>query len=47
MEKGIHTTSKLNETEGFQYLGHSNWTICSPLSHFCSDIFGKILAQVA
>ena len=24
---------------GFQCLGHSNWTICSPLSPFCSEIF--------
>ena len=38
-EKGILPTSKMNEREGFQYLGHSNLTICSPLSHFCSDIF--------
>ena len=38
-EKGILPTSKLNETEGFQCLGHSNWAICSPLSHFCYDIF--------
>ena len=36
MGKGIHPTSKLNETRGFQCLGHSNWTICSPLSPFCS-----------
>ena len=28
-------TSKLNEREGFQCLGHSNWTICMPLNHFC------------
>ena len=36
-EKGIHT--KVNETQGFQYLGHSNWTICSLFSRFCSLIF--------
>ena len=30
MRKGIH--SKVNETQGFQYLGHSNWTICSLLN---------------
>ena len=30
---------KMNETEGFQCLGHSNWTICSPLSQFCSENF--------
>ena len=38
-EKGIHPTLKLNETEGCQCLGHSNWTICIPLSHFCSENF--------
>ena len=27
MGKGIQ--SKVNETQGFQHLGHSNWTICS------------------
>ena len=36
MGKGIHPTSKLNETRGFQCLGHWNWTICNPLSSFCS-----------
>ena len=36
MGKGILPTSKLDETEGFQCLGHSNWTMCSPLSPFCS-----------
>ena len=30
---------KLNETRSFQCLGHSNWTICSPLSPFCSKRF--------
>ena len=29
----------IDETEGFQCLGHSNWTICSPLSLFCSENF--------
>ena len=29
----------MDKTEGFQCLGHSNWTICSPLSPFCSEIF--------
>ena len=24
---------------GFQCLGHSNWTICGQLSHFCTDFF--------
>ena len=38
-KRGIHPTSKLNETRGFQCLGHSNWTICSPLSSFCSRRF--------
>ena len=35
--KGIHP--KVNEILGFLYLGHSNWTICSLLSRFCSKIF--------
>ena len=30
MRKGIH--SKPIETQGFLYLGHANWTICSLLS---------------
>ena len=38
-EKGILPTPKLDETEGFQCLGHSNWTICSPLSPFCPKRF--------
>ena len=29
-KKKIHL--KVNETQGFLYLGHSNWTICSLLS---------------
>ena len=29
----------MNETRGFECLGHSNWTICSPLSPFCSGNF--------
>ena len=36
---GILTTLKLDETEGFGCLGHSNWTICSPLSPFCAKRF--------
>ena len=36
---GIHPTSKLNEARGFQCLWHSNWTIYSPLSPFCSRRF--------
>ena len=31
-EKGIFSTPEINGTERFQYLGYSNWTICSPLS---------------
>ena len=31
--------SKLDEIGGFQCLRHSNWTICSPWSHFSSHIF--------
>ena len=38
-EKGILPTSKLNETESFECLGHSNLTICSPFSPFCFHIF--------
>ena len=37
--KGINPTSNLDETEGFGCLGHSNWTICSPLSPFCFGNF--------
>ena len=33
-EKGNHP--KVDETQGFQYLGHSKWTICSLLNWFCS-----------
>merc|ERR1711950_104175 len=29
----------MDEAEGFGCLGHSNWTICSLLSHFCSYKF--------
>ena len=29
----------MDDTEGFECLGHSNWTICSPLSPFCSEKF--------
>ena len=38
-EREILPTSNMDETEGFQCLGHSNWTICRPLSPFCSEIF--------
>ena len=34
-EKGILPTQKLDETEGFQCLGYSNWTIYSHLSPLC------------
>ena len=37
MRKGIHST--VNETQGFLYLGHSNWTICSLLRWFCTKYF--------
>ena len=37
--KGVLPTSEMGETEGFQCLGHSNWTICSLLSPFCSENF--------
>ena len=36
--RDILPTSKLNETVGFECLGHPSWTICSLLSHFW---FGK------
>ena len=35
----VHSVFNLDETEGFQCLEHSNWTICSPLSPFCYEIF--------
>ena len=35
-------TPKFDRTEGFQCLGHSNWTICSLLSPFCSEIFASV-----
>ena len=39
MGKGNSSNFKLNETEGIQCLGHSNWSICRPLSHIHSQIF--------
>ena len=42
-EEGILPTSKLDDVEGFQCQGHSNWTICSLISHFCPDIFATFL----
>ena len=38
-KREILATSNLDETEGFQCLGHSNWTTCSPLSQSCSGKF--------
>ena len=29
----------MDETESFQCLGHSNWTICITLNHFCPGEF--------
>ena len=29
----------MDESDSFQCLGHSNWTICSLLSQFCSEFF--------
>ena len=29
----------MDEIEGFQCMGHSNWTFCSRLSWFCSQMF--------
>ena len=37
MKKGNHP--KVDESPGFLYLRHSNWTICSLLSFFCSKKF--------
>ena len=36
MRKGIPPT--VSETQGFQYLGHSNWTICRLLTLFCPKL---------
>ena len=38
-KRGVHPTPEKNETVGFGCLGHSNWTICSPFSPFCSGNF--------
>ena len=38
-KREITQLQKLDETEGFQCLGHSNWTICSPLRSLSSEIF--------
>ena len=37
MRKG--NSRKMDVTQWFWYLGHSNWTICSLLSQFCSKQF--------
>ena len=34
-KRDLFSTSKVDEKEGFQCLGHSNWTICIPLNPFC------------
>ena len=34
LREGHIPTPQLNKTEGFQCLGHSNWTICTLLSQF-------------
>ena len=38
-EKRFHPNLKLDDTESIGCLGHSNWTIFSHLSLFCSKIF--------
>ena len=38
-KREILPTPNMDKTEGIPCLGHSNWTMCSPLSHFCSKIF--------
>ena len=38
-KREILPTSNMDETEGFQCLGPSNWTTCSPLSQFHSEHF--------
>ena len=38
-KREILATSNMDEAEGFQCLGHSNWITCSLLSHFCSVNF--------
>ena len=40
-ENGIHP--KVNETRGFLYLGHSNWTVYGLLSWSCSINFPPFL----
>ena len=38
MRKGILTTTEMDDTEDFQCLRHSNWTICSHLKPSCPEI---------
>ena len=38
-ELGEFPFPNMDKTGGFQCLGHSNWTTCSPLSPFGSEIF--------
>ena len=38
-ERGILPTPNMDDTEGFQCLGQSNWIICSPLSQSCPQKF--------
>ena len=38
-ERGVFLITEMNETGGSGCLGHSNRTICSPLSPFCSGKF--------
>ena len=39
LKMGKWDSPNLSETQGFECLGHSNCTICSLLSQFCSLIF--------
>ena len=39
LKKGKWHSHNLGETQDYECLGHSNRTICSPLSLFCSLIF--------
>ena len=38
---GKRPIQELDESGNFEGLGHSNWTICNPLSPFCSEIFSS------
>ena len=42
VRRGKSPIPELNETGVFRCLGHSNWTICSPLSQFCSWNFSFV-----